>query len=79
MKKGDVNLHTLNNMLQQKVVRKQIAIKIARSGLSLRHWKLAVDRGIRDGLNNLLSEKVGAKVRVTSTKRNIENMFNFLN
>jgi len=43
--KGDVNLHTQNNTLQQQVVSKQIAMKIARSGLSFRHLKLAVDRG----------------------------------
>ena len=59
MKKGDVNLHTLNNMLQQKKVSKQIAIKIARSRLTLRHLKLAVDRGGRDGLNNFSRTLVG--------------------
>jgi hypothetical protein len=77
-KKGDVNLITFSSMLQHKVISKQMALKMSRSGLSLGHLRLAVDRGGRDGLYHLFTEKVNGKVRVTSANRIVQNVFNFV-
>ena len=77
-KKADVNLKTLNNMQQAKVISKQMAVKIARGGLSLANLKLTFDRGGRDGLYKLFTEKLNGKVRVTAANRIIDNVFNFL-
>ena len=45
-KKADLNSNTLSNMQQAKDISKQMAVKIARSGLSLATLKFAVDRGL---------------------------------
>jgi DNA polymerase III epsilon subunit-like protein len=77
-KKADVNLVSLSNMQQEKIVSKQMAMKIAKSGLSLAHLRLAVNRGGRDGLYKLFTEKVNGKVRVTSAKRIIDSVFSYV-
>jgi nicotinamide mononucleotide (NMN) deamidase PncC len=77
-KKADVNLVSQSNMQKVKDVSKQMAMKIAKSGLSLAHLRLAVNRGGRDGLYKLFTGKVNGKVRVTFAKRIIDSVFSYL-
>jgi len=72
-KNGDVHFITFSNMLQHKFVSKQMASNISRNCLS----RLAVDRGGRDGLYHLVTEKVFEKVRITSANKIVQNVFIF--
>ena len=58
---------------------KEMVTKISRSGLCLQHLHLAINRNGLDGLSQLFKENtLNGKPRVTSTKRIIENVFNYL-
>ena len=52
--------------------------KMAGSGLQLSHLKTVFSRDGRVGIETLFGEKVDGKVRVTKTKRIIENVCSFL-
>lgn len=62
----DANFDTLAHLVDQKVITRAIGLKIAKSGLQLKHLKFAYDRGL---LDKVMLEKVNGKPRVTSTKR----------
>lgn len=72
------NLETFDVLLEQKVVSKQMLLKMAKSNLRFEHLKLAVERGEQEGLSKLMSEKVNGKPRVTSTRRIIEKLYEFI-
>ena len=78
-KMTDVNLDTLNFLTKQKLHSGIMAKKIAASGLSLDHLKLAVSCGGLDGLTELFGEKlVTGKPRVTLLKSIVEKVYNYL-
>ena len=56
-------LPSLTPMVTEKVVSKDMAKKIAGSGLCFRHLCIAFRRGNREGLSKLLSEKSGKRVK----------------
>ncbi|XP_056018747.1 uncharacterized protein LOC125669025 [Ostrea edulis] len=63
------NIPTLNHLINEKVVSKGMASKIAGSGLNFRCLQLAYRRDPHDGIQNLLSEKVRNGVRVTKSQK----------
>ena len=65
----DLNcLLTLNGMVPR-IVSKTMASKMAGSGLTLQHLKLAYRRGKEAGVENILKEKFHGKPRVTAEKK----------
>ena len=73
------NLKTFSNAIKAKAISKTIALKAARSNLRICHCSLAVKRNGFDGLYAMLSEKTSAgKERVTSNKRVIQKIFDFV-
>lgn len=73
-KESDANFDTLAPLVEQKIVTQSIGMKIAKSGLQLKHLQVACSRGI---LDKVLSEKINGKPRVTSTKRIIMSLVDF--
>ena len=66
-------------LLNDKIVSKEMLKKIASSGLCLQHLQLAISRNGLGGITQLFKEKtVDGKPRVTSLRRIIENVFNYL-
>ena len=61
-------LLTLNGMVPR-IVSKTMASKMAGSGLTLQHLKLAYRRGKEAGVENILKEKFHGKPRVTAEKK----------
>lgn len=74
LSKKSSNVKTLCRLIDSKHVSKAMAQKIAASGLTYEFLKLAFDRDGPDGINNLLSEKVDGKPRVTANSRVITNI-----
>ena len=73
-----VNLHSLRPLIASKVISKGMGDKIAGSGLTLSHLKLSIQRGGKEGLRSVLTEKVNGKPRVTATSRIIAALFSYL-
>ena len=73
-----VNLHSLRPLIASKVITKGMGDKIAGSGLTLSHLKLSIQRGGKEGLKSVLTEKVNGKPRVTATSRIIAALFSYL-
>ncbi|XP_068696137.1 uncharacterized protein [Montipora foliosa] len=73
-----VNLHSLRPLIASKVISKGMGDKIAASGLTLSHLKFSILRGGKDGLSNVLTEKVNGKPRVTAASRIIAALFSYL-
>lgn len=75
----DMNLCTLEEMINAKVISKDMAKKVASSGLNLLHLKLAVRRNGFEGLCQLFQQKIkNGKPRVTSVKKIINTVYNFV-
>lgn len=72
---SNANLDMLVPLVKQKVVTQAIGMKIAKSGLQLKHLQVACTRDI---LDKVRSEKINGTPRVTSTKRIIMSIFDFL-
>lgn len=73
------NLQTLQPLIQNRIISENMAQKIAASGLTFSHIKLAFQRAGQDGIKDLLSEKFDEKTRVTCNKKIISKVFEFCN
>lgn len=73
-----VNIHSLQLLIVSKVISKGMGDKIAGSGLTLSHLKLSIQRGGKEGLRSVLTEKVNGKPRVTTTSRIIAALFSYI-
>lgn len=73
-----VNIHSLQPLIVSKVISKGMGDKIAGSGLTLSHLKLSIQRGGKEGLRSVLTEKVNGKPRVTTTSRIIAALFSYI-
>ena len=71
-------LPTLYPLIQGKILSKSMAEKVAASGLKLSDLRKAFDRGGRDGLKSLFTEKKDGNVRVTSRMSIIEKVVKYL-
>ena len=72
------NYQTLKELVSSGLLTKCMGEKIAGSGLQLSHLKTVFSRDGRVGIETLFGEKVDGKVRVTRTKRIIDNVCSFL-
>ncbi|XP_076102353.1 uncharacterized protein LOC143071724 isoform X2 [Mytilus galloprovincialis] len=73
------NLTTFSEAINCKALSKATALKAARSNLRLCHLQLSIERNGLDGLRALLSELTNQGiVRVTSCKKIIQKMYDFL-
>ncbi|CAC5364668.1 unnamed protein product [Mytilus coruscus] len=73
------NLTTFSTVIKKIVLSKAMALKAAKSNLKLCHLRTAVNRKGLAGLKSLLSEKTEqGNVRVTSCKKIIKRIFEFL-
>ena len=74
------NCETLQQLVISRAITKCICDKIGGSWLRLAHLKMAYERNGRQGIEALFGERVGnsSKIRVTKTKRIIENVCKFL-
>ena len=52
--------------------------KLIGSGLTLSNLKLSIQRGGKEGLRSVLTEKVNGKPRVTTTSRIIAALFSYI-
>ena len=73
-----LNLHSLRPLIASKDISKGMGDKIAGSGLTLSHLKLSIQRGGKEGLRSVLTEKVNPKPRVTATSRIIAALHSYL-
>lgn len=71
------NLQSLQPLIHAKAVRKGMTDKIATSGLTIAHLKLAFERSGLDGVANVPLEKFENRPRVTSNQRVIANFLQF--
>ena len=71
-------LPSLTPVVTEKVVSKDMAKKIARSGLCFRHMCIPFRRGNREGLSKLLSENSGKKVRVTNQSKILTRIVDYV-
>ena len=69
---------SLHSMVCNKVLSDQMATKIASTGLSLDHLKLAYKRGGVEGLKDLFCERTSAGVRITKNQRIIQNVSKYI-
>jgi len=65
-KQTKCNKNSLQHMIDNSVISKMMAGKIAGSGLSLRSLQFAYKREVQNGVKTLFQEKVGSKCRVTN-------------
>ena len=72
------NVQSLDNMVKEKVISKQLASKIGNSGLHFNHLLLAVQRSGFDGLKSVLTEDIDGTVRVTRNTSVIKKLFHYL-
>ena len=77
-KDGKQNVESLMILKYQKILSKGMIDRIAKSGLSLGHLKLAVSRCGLLGLQQLCKESVNGKPRVTNMTRIITKLFDYL-
>ncbi|XP_077999429.1 uncharacterized protein LOC144452249 [Glandiceps talaboti] len=73
------NYTTLVSLVDNKVLSKSMAQKVAGSGLCYQHLHLAYQRDGFNSLRDLFSEDSGGTVRVTKSDRIINNVCNFFN
>lgn len=83
---GEQNLPSLEVLLTKSIetdkpyISKQMALKIAESGLQLKHLKLCFNRDGVNGLHNLLAEEfVPGCPRVTKVKKHAEGIAMYFN
>ena len=73
------NLPTLQPLLDQKICSLGTIRKVAASGLSLAHLRLAYSRDVDSGIELLLGERdANSCVRVTKSKKIINSISKFL-
>ena len=77
-RKAEKCANSLQELVDKKVISRAMSTRIASSGLSLDHLKLAVSRGELDGLAELFKEKVEGKPRVTARMSIIQRVFDFM-
>ena len=71
-------LPTLYPLIQGKILSKSMAEKVAASGLKLSDLRKVFDRGGRDGLKSLFTEKKGRKSSSNISKSIIEKVVKYL-
>ncbi|XP_067670764.1 uncharacterized protein [Haliotis asinina] len=71
------NLQSLQHLVCEKVLSKNIARKIASSGLCFDHLKVVYKRQGYVGLSNVLSEKYQNKCRVTSSQKIAQSLSHY--
>lgn len=69
---------SLDILISEKIVSKNMSIKLARNGLGLRALKLAYERESDSGIKILLSQQVSGKPRVTRDTKIVEKICNYL-
>ena len=72
------NNETLHILIQNKIVSKQTSYKIASSGLSYRNLQYVCQQDGELGLSHLLGDKSCGETRVTSCKRIIHSIYEYL-
>lgn len=72
------NIHSLYPLLDNKIISKNIARKIAGSGLSMDNLILAFDRSGADGIRNVFSEEINKSVRVTRSTKIIDSVSKYI-
>ena len=68
------HIASLAVLVNEKIISSSMSSKIAGSGLSLNHLKIAYTRNRLSGIRNLLSEKFEDIVRVTVNTKIINNI-----
>jgi hypothetical protein len=74
----NVNMQSLQSLVDDKIMSKFTVNKIAASGLHLQHIVLAYQRDKTNGVRSLFSEKILGKPRVTGNAKIIQSLQNYM-